>query len=299
MINDSVASDVVRAIKGMGRGFKLNRQESRTNSEGQVTNFSFVSRELTDETPDRIATNILKQVIYTLSKLGHTNKQYVGEVGGRLENTKNDTSIQVEFRSKKGYMAGHDSLFIRVFEPKIKKDSKLYKIDNKIVKASSVSDAIKKMKDTSFHDYSELDQLLDNSSAARIFLNTLKHAGKISNMKQYEDYYEEPNIEFSYKFNITPQLEKQAYEKGQNTALGYMDWIAEMSGFRINREGVYTQVKIKNVNYVEEANAEFLDLIVRVSALSSASYIRKNGAVDPKAAWNNFKIKMKLAENGY
>lgn len=119
-MNDSAASDVVTAIKNMGRGFKLNQQRSSSDSDRIISHLSFVSPELTDETPDRVATNILKQVVYTISKLGYSKKYGDSQQGATLKNTYTGAEIRIEFRSSKGFMAGHDSLYIIVAAPKIK-----------------------------------------------------------------------------------------------------------------------------------------------------------------------------------
>lgn len=143
MINDSIASDVVQAIKGMGRGFKLVKQSSK--NEPSKGGYAYLEFKVDGLGPDTVE-KIDKQVKHVISSLGYKWDGY----GFFVKRTPNST-ISIDIRVQEGRHYTAEGLEIKINEfLKTWKDSKLYKIDNKMIKASSVSDAIKKVKDIRF-----------------------------------------------------------------------------------------------------------------------------------------------------
>ncbi|MCI6089762.1 MAG: hypothetical protein MR695_04250 [Solobacterium sp.] len=93
LVKDSAGSDIVTAIKNMGRGFKLVNQSSYRTDYGRVNQFIFKSNEVNNDNSQRIE----KQIVYVLSKLGHKYNPALK----RFENKKNNSATSIVFSISK------------------------------------------------------------------------------------------------------------------------------------------------------------------------------------------------------
>lgn len=92
-VKDSAGSDIVTAIKNMGRGFKLVNQSSYRTDYGRVNRFIFKSNEVNNDNSQRIE----KQIVYVLSKLGYKYNSALK----RFKNEKNNSATSIAFSISK------------------------------------------------------------------------------------------------------------------------------------------------------------------------------------------------------
>ena len=90
LVKDSVASDIVKAITGMGRGFKLTKQMVVKLPDKRHTVLNFKSEQITEENKERVK----KQLSYIFSTLGF--KQTLHNSYNYFSKKENNTLITLD-----------------------------------------------------------------------------------------------------------------------------------------------------------------------------------------------------------